>query len=343
MKKLMFVLVLAIFVLTACAPKAEIATPLPAVETEVTEPSLRDLQGGKPFFYVGNALEHPTIKLMMLGFWDACQDYGVDCAFSVDPGYAEADLIAAAERAMAQGASGMDNSGYVSYWPINAEMAKAGIPIVGQHANLTGITEEEKAQTGLIAWVAPDPVMYGADVAKTMADKLSCGSPVIVTQSSFNTTEDAANKGFHDEYAKLCPDAVILETQQEGLEPVEAITKVSAVIMANPDLKGAFGTTGGSINAWGKALQQAGKEAGDVMVIGMDATAENIAMVRSGWVYALVNQPVYEENYRAVEILIANLKGEAFEYENPMPSPIVTADGLDALEALAARSLTDLP
>lgn len=345
MKKLIVLIVLAVLMLTACGPQVEeIASPVaPTDAPVVVEPTLRDLQGGKPFVYVGNALEHPTIKLMMLGFWDACQDYAVDCEFYVDPGYNEADLIAAAERAIARGVSGMDNSGYVSYWPINMVAKEAGIPVVGQHANLTDITEAEKAQTGLIAWVAPDPILYGGDVATVMAEQLDCGSPVIVTQSSFNTTEDAAAKGFRDKYAELCPEAVILDVQQEGLEPVEAINKVSAVIMANPELKGAFGTTGGSINAWGKALQQAGKNPGDVLVIGMDATTENIDMVRSGWVYALVDQPVYTENYKAVEILIANMKGEAFDWGNPMPSPIITADGLDALEALAGRSQTDLP
>jgi hypothetical protein len=52
---------------------------------------------------------------------------------------------------------------------------------------------------------------------------------------------------------------------------------------------------------------------------------------------------VYEENYLAVEILIAHLKGEPYKYENPLSSPIIKADGLAALEVLAARSLTDLP
>ena len=344
MRKLLAVIVFLLVVLTACAPKVPVVVEPPVVETEVTEevePTLRDLQNGKPFIYVGNLFAHPTIKMMMLGFWDACKDYDVDCKLIVDPGAAESDWIAANEKAIAFGSSGIDGSGYIGFRQSTIEAAKAGIPVIGNHANLP--PEDTSEVTGLVAWIGPSAEMYGADVAVTMKEATQCGSPVIVTQSSFNTTEDAANKGFVDKYHAICPDAVILPVEQEGLEPLEAMNKVSAIITAHPDLKGAFGTTGGSINAWGKALQQAGKAPGEVIVIGMDATGENIDMVRSGYAYAIVNQPVYEENYLAVEILIKHLKGEEYEYENPLASPIVKLDGLDALEALAARSLTDLP
>ncbi len=339
------VLLVLVFIVTACTPTSVPGTQ-PAETTSPAvagTPSLRDLQGGKPFIYVGNNLAHPTIKLMMLGFWDACKAYDVDCKFVVDAGTDEASLLAATEKAISFGASGMVDSSYAQFREEMLRVKAAGIPLVGTHGNVAGIDGAGTDVTGLIAWVAPDPILYGSQVADVVKEQTNCGSPVIVTQSSFNSTEDAANKGFADEYKKVCPDAVILPTEQEGLEPVAAMAKVSAIILAHPDLKAAFGTTGGSINAWGKAMQQGGLKPGQILMIGMDGTKENIDMVRSGYAYALVNQPVYAEHYRAVEILIAKLKGEAFDYNNPMPSDIVTKDGLDALEALAARSLTDLP
>ncbi len=326
-------------IVSACQPTSVPGTP-PASTTGNT---LRDLQGGKPFIYVGNNLAHPTIKLMMLGFWDACKKYDVDCKFIVDAGTDEASLLAATEKAISYGASGMVDSSYKQFRSEMLTVKAAGIPLVGTHGNVASDDGAGTDVTGLIAWVAPDPILYGSQVADVIKEQTNCGSPVIVTQSSFNSTEDAANKGFVDEYAKVCPDAEVLPVEQEGLEPVAAIAKVSAILLAHPDLKAAFGTTGGSINAWGKAMQQAGYKPGQIVMIGMDATSENIDMVRSGYAYAIVNQPVYAEHFKAVEILIANLKGETVDYNNPMPSDIVTKDGLDALEALAQRSLTDLP
>lgn len=332
--------ILLTFILSSCqqAPAVTYAPQDTSLGADI-----RVLQKGKPFIYVGNNLAHPTIKLMMLGFWDACNDYGVNCKFIVDSGTDEASLISATEKAIAFGASGMVDSSYEQFRSEMLLVRAAGIPLVGTHGNVASIDGAGPDKTGLIAWVAPDAIGYGAQVADVIAEKTSCGSPVIVTQSSFNSTEDAANKGFHDEYLAKCPGAEILPTEQEGLEPVAAIAKVSAVILAHPDLKAAFGTTGGSINAWGKAMQQAGYEPGKIVMIGMDATQENIDMVRSGYAYALVNQPVYEEHYKAVEILIAYLKGEAYNYDNPVPSVIVTADGLATLEERAKRSLVDLP
>ena len=349
--KLLITLVVALMlVVTACAPKATPASPATAepVATEepvAAEPTLRDLQGGKPFIYTGNLFAHPVIKMMMLGWYDACRDYDVECKFIVAPGADEASLIDSINQAVAYGSSGILASSYEQYRETVLNVYRAGIPVIGQHGDLSEIPDADKNQetTGLIGWVGPQAKLYGAQVADALFAKDGCVSPVIVTQSSINTTEDRANLGFHDKWLELCPESKILETQLEGLEPVEAIAKVSAVLLANPDLKAAFGTTGGSINAWGKAMQQAGFEMGQVTMFGMDATSENIDMVRSGWVYAIVNQPIYEENYRAVELLIAHLKGEPVEFDNPLPSSIVTVDGLDSLEELAKRSLTDLP
>jgi ABC-type sugar transport system substrate-binding protein len=334
-----FLMMVALF--TACQ-KAP-ATQQPVSPTANDTVNLKDLQHGKPFIYTGNNLAHPTIKLMMLGFWDACKYYDVDCKFIVDAGTDEASLVSAAEKTISFGSSGVDGSSYQQFRTTMIEAQKAGIPVVGTHGNVASEDGAGSNVTGLIAWVAPDPILYGTQVADVIAKQTNCGTPVIVTQSSFNSTEDAADKGFRDEYTKVCASAVVLPVEQEGLEPVAAIAKVSAIILAHPDLKAAFGTTGGSINAWGKAMQQAGYAPGKILMIGMDGTQENIDMVKSGYAYALVNQPVYQENYRAVEILIANLTGAKFDYNNPMPSDIVTKDGLDKLEALAQRSLTDLP
>lgn len=341
-KWLVLFAVLSILVLiVSCAPKPTVA-PV-KTDAPVADSTLRDLQKGKPFIYVGNNFAHPTIKVMMLGFWDACKKYDVDCKFIVDTSTEDSGLIAAQEKAIAFGASGLVTASYLQFRAVTVEAQKAGIPAVGFHGNLSAEDDATDKVSGLVAWVAPEPLLYGAAVADAMKEKIGCEGPVIVTQSMFNITEDAANKGFVDEWAKVCPGSVVLPVEQEGLEPVAAIAKVSAVLMAHPDLKGAFGTTGGSINAWGKALQQLQYKAGDVCLIGMDATKENIDMIKSGYAYMLVNQPVYAETYKAVEILIANMTGKPFAYDNPLSADLVGIDGLDALSELAARSLTDLP
>jgi len=69
----------------------------------------------------------------------------------------------------------------------------------------------------------------------------------------------------------------------------------------------------------------------------MDYTRVNLDLVKAGWVYAVVGQPLYEEVYRDVELLIAALKGEEVQFANTMDSPIITADMVDKYYGYADR------
>jgi ribose transport system substrate-binding protein len=207
-----------------------------------------------------------------------------------------------------------------------------GIPVVGFH---TPMKPEE--MPGLLAWVATDVTGYGKDVANAMADKLKCTGPIAVTQNTFNDTENEAARSFIEQMKVKCPDVVVLPPELEGGDQPSAIAKAGAILTAHPDIKGAYGTTGGSPTTWATALQQAGKNPGDVIVVGMDYTSPNLTLIKQGWVYAVVGQPIYEECYRAVELLIAHLKGEKVEFNNTYPSPIITAADVDKYFGYAER------
>ena len=64
-------------------------------------------------------------------------------------------------------------------------------------------------------------------------------------------------------------------------------------------------------------------EPGDVKIIAMDYTRPNLDLVEEGWVYALCGQPIYEEYYRGVELLIQVLRGEDVPFENLIPAPLI--------------------
>jgi len=72
--KVISFLIVAMLVLGACQAALPVEPVVP-----VEEPTLRDLQNGKPFIYVGNGLGHPVISIFILGFLEACEDYDVDC------------------------------------------------------------------------------------------------------------------------------------------------------------------------------------------------------------------------------------------------------------------------
>lgn len=325
MKKLVVVLLVLVMLLSACAK----ATPVPSVTAEKTA---RELQNGKPFRGVWNGLEHPVIRTMILGFTEACEKYDVDCVVMGGGGFEDSTYIQLLEQSVAQGASGMVVGTYGPFRPVELEAIKQGIPVVGFHTPM-----KEGEMPGLLAWVATDVTLYGKAVADAMADKLSCTGPIAVTQNTFNDTENEASRAFTEQMKLRCPDVEVLAPELEGGDQPSAIAKASAILTAHPDIKGAYGTTGGSPTTWAKALEQTGHKPGDVVVVGMDYVISNLDLVKSGWVYAVVGQPIYEETYKAVELLIAKLKGEPVEFNNVYPSPIITAADVDKYYGYSER------
>ena len=324
-KALILVFVLAV-ILSACA---KVTAPATQVSVEKTN---RELQNGKPFRGVWNGLEHPVIRTMILGFEEACKDLEVDCVVMGGGGFEDSTYIQLVEQSVAQGASGMVVGTYGPFRPAEEVGIEKGIPMVGFHTPM-----KEGEMPGLLAWVATDVTMYGKAVADAMAEKLQCTGPIAVTQNTFNDTENEASRAFTEEMKVKCPDVVVLPPELEGGDQPSAIAKAAAILTAHPDIKGAYGTTGGSPTTWAKALEQSGRNPGDVVVIGMDYTRPNLDLVKSGWVYAVVGQPIYEETYKAVEILVAHLKGEPVEFNNVYPSPIITAADVEKYYGYADR------
>jgi ribose transport system substrate-binding protein len=303
-----------------------------AAPVEAAPPTVAELQNGVPFRYIGNGLSHPVIRIMMLGFQEACDDNGALCEFNVGDGFEDSTYISMLDQATAQGATGMLISAYGPHRPAAQPAIDQGIPLVSFHTPLA-----EGDFPGLLAWVATDVTLYGQDAAEAMAEKLECAGPIAITQNTFNDVENEASRSFTERMNELCPDVEVLAPEIEGGDAPAAIAKAGAILTAHPDIAGAFGTTGGSPTTWGKALEQAGRNPGDVIVIGMDYTMQNLDLVKAGWVYALVGQPIYEETYRCVELLVANLKGEPVDFANVYPSPIITIDDVDKYYGYADR------
>ena len=331
---LLLVATVAISALTYVEVTKEVEIVAPPVVVQPAEglPTVRELQNGKPFIYVGTGQGHPVIALMVQGFLDACEKYDADCKVLLRPNFEDSDFIALQDQALAIGSSGWVSSGYSPYRPKNLQAIAQGIPVTTFH---TPMGEED--MPGMLAWVATDVRLYGQSVAVALAEKTDCKGPIAITQNTFNDTENEASESFRAKMEVLCPGIEILPTEIEGGEVSSAIAKAAAILVAHPDITAAFGTTGGSPTTWGKALEQSGYEPGDVAVVGMDYTSENLALVKAGWVYALVGQPIYEETYRCVELLIDSLYGRSVTFGNVYPSPIITVDMLDKYYVYAAK------
>ena len=100
-----------------------------------------------------------------------------------------------------------------------------------------------------------------------------------------------------------------------------------SIIQSNPDLIGAFGTTGNSPITWADAATKAGKADGELVLVGMDATQHNPDYLEVGKLTAIVAQSLYDEAYKAMEYLDTISRGGTVSAWTDLVAPVVTKDG----------------
>ncbi len=111
-------------------------------------------------------------------------------------------------------------------------------------------TSFDQEASGLTAVVGADVVQYAKAAAEAMGAKLGGKGTVAVTVGSFNQTENLVAETFKATMAEKYPDIKVLDPQEEGFDAAQAIAKAVAIIQGNPDITGAFSTTGNGPTTW---------------------------------------------------------------------------------------------
>jgi ribose transport system substrate-binding protein len=201
-------------------------------------------------------------------------------------------------------------------YPLVAQIHAKGLPTVNWH-----IAIPQGTVPGLDATTGTNPADYAVTVADRMGEQLGGKGTVALTQGSKNPTEDLVMSGFTTEMKAKYPKIKVLAPQLEGFEPSAAVAKAVSILAANPSVTGAFSSTGGGPATWAGAEKQTGKK---LTVISMDYVRQNLDLVNSGDVYAIVAQPLFQEGAKVADILDQMIHGQAVPYDNPLPAPLVT-------------------
>ncbi|MDQ3558708.1 MAG: sugar ABC transporter substrate-binding protein [Pseudomonadota bacterium] len=285
----------------------------------------------KNLLWVQPMRDHPVHRLMQAGFLSKCQDLGYTCEVVGNPSatnYDVAGSIPLAEAALARtkfGAVAVYGPGPDIY-PYIGKLGNEGIPVVTWH-----VLPPEGSVAGLKAATGEDIADAGNNAALAMGEKLGGKGTIALTQGSYNETENVMADSFRKTMAEKFPDIKILETQVEGFEPSAAEAKAVGILQGNPDVTGAFSTTGNGVQTWSGAARKAGR---DVTIIGMDYIRQNLDIIKSGAAYGLVAQPLFEEGAKTAELAAALAEGKEVPYLNPLPAKVITAADLDPYYAI---------
>ena len=333
------ILLVVLALISACAAKPPAApTAAPAPESAATAAPAAEAKPeystkGKVIYNVGFLKGHPVIRLMTLGFVLGANDLGYEYKLLQSDGADMNKMVQDLEQANAEGATAV-----VSFindpavGPAVAALGKSGIPFCSAH-----FPQPEGEFPGMTAWASTETEPYAAAAAKAMGDELrkrgvKSGS-IAITEGSFNTVENKVAEVFADTIKKDYPEFKPLQAQEEGFDPPPAIAKAAALIQANPDIVGALSTTGAGPTTWARAAEENGLPDGKIVIISMDYTRPNLDLVKAGKVFGLVGQPLVEEFRQCVHILDKVLRGEKYDYANPLPAPIITLKDIDTYYA----------
>jgi len=290
--------------------------------------------GDKNMVYVSVLRENPVLQVMAQGAIDGANAAGFGSASWVAAqGFDEPGSANLGVQAIAEGVDGIVVfATSPAFYPMIARAEAAGIPVIQTHSQIV-----EGDAPGVVANFYPDPTAYGEAAARAMGDELESrgvNGSIAITQSALIPNENAAAEAFRATIAAEFPALSTLEPQAVGGDPTGSIAQQTALTQANPDLVGAFDTSGNGPLTWSTTQRDTGKE---LVIISMDYTKANLDLVDSGEVFAIVAQPLYEEHYLGSMALAEALCGDELKYDNALAAPIATADGLQTYYDLLGK------
>ncbi|OKL50440.1 ABC transporter substrate-binding protein [Boudabousia marimammalium] len=188
--------------------------------------------------------------------------------------------------------------------PILMQIKAAGIPVV---AFDSGVDSDIPVTT-----VQTDNKAAAAAAAEKMAEKLgNQGTVGLVCHDQTSQTGKERCFGFKDWLKENAPNIKVIDEQYAG-EAGKAADAAKALLTANPDIVGIYGTNEAAATGVVQGVQEAGKT-GNVMIIGFDSGKAQIDAIRSGLEAGAITQSPVKMGYETVMSAIKAIKGESLE------------------------------
>lgn len=274
---------------------------------------------------------HPVLRCCELGFIEACEALGYKYQIVGTETADVNEMNAAAE------AAATTDTPAIMLFANDASCLSTISTLKNDYGIYVGVPHihwDQEQAPGLDMCMACEPASYAESVAEFMAERLEgkTGS-IAITQAAYNENEDIASAAFKKRVEELQAEGklqgiTVLEPAIEGAEDITESTNVNvSIIQANPDIVAAVSWCGSGPVTWSNAARKCGYQPGDLVIVSMDYTADNLAELEAGYVTALVAQPLYDQCYKIVENFDKLLRGETVEYWTELDAPLIYKGG----------------
>ncbi|MDR1431670.1 MAG: substrate-binding domain-containing protein, partial [Propionibacteriaceae bacterium] len=212
--------------------------------------------------------------------------------------------------------------------PILEAAQAAGIPVVAFDTPV-------KTSDIPIATVASNNKAIGAMAAENLVQLTGGkGNIAIIAHGEVGTAADRRD-GFTEYITQNAPDMKIVDTQNGESDQAKSRDKANGILTANPDLVGFFGTDDDSVIAIAEEVASRNLSA-QIKVIGVDASPDEIKLVKEGKITGAVTQNPGGIGYKTVQVLVDAAKGTMPAQKEIISESVwYTADNLSSAEVVA--------
>lgn len=256
---------------------------------------------------VSKGFQHQFWQAVKQGADDAAAELGARVTFEGPETETEVDkqitmLQTALDKSPdAVGFAALDSEASI---PLMTEAQSRDIPVI---AFDSGVDSDVPLTT-----VSTDNLAASAEAAKHMAELVGSGKIAIVGHDQTSQTGQQRVTGFVEYIEANAPDIEIVDTQYAAGDQLKSADAAKAIIQANPDLKGIYGTNEGSAIGVVKAVQELNMS-GKLTVIGFDSGKAQTDAIRDGLMAGAITQDPIKMGYETVKAAVAAINGEELE------------------------------
>jgi ribose transport system substrate-binding protein len=253
---------------------------------------------------VSKGFQHQFWQAVKSGAEQAAEEYGVRITFEgpdnetmVDR---QIDMLAAAlaNKPAAIGFAALDSQAAI---PLLRQANEAGIPVI---AFDSGVDSDI-----LLATATTDNALAAGMAADKMAELIGGkGKVAVVAHDQTSRTGIDRRDGFVNQIEANYPDIEVVTVQYGQGDHLKSTEVTKAILTANPDLDGIFGTNEGSAIGVVNGVQELGTK--DLVIIGYDSGKAQKDAIRSGLMAGAITQNPVGIGYETVKAAVMAQKGE---------------------------------
>lgn len=235
------------------------------------------------------------------------------------------DMLSAAlaNKPVAIGFAALDSQAAI---PLLRKASEAGIPIVAFDSGVASDIPVTTATTDNVAAAA----LAADEMSKLIGGK---GKVAVIAHDQTSQTGVDRRDGFLNQMKDAHPGITVVTVQYGQGDQLKSTEVAKAIMTANPDLAGLFGTNEGSAIGVVNAVREMDKK--NVVVIGYDSGKAQTDAVRSGLMAGAITQNPVGIGYETVKAAVMASKGETLPKIIDTGFYFYNADNIDNPEIAA--------